>query len=408
MPSYKPEEVLIPSSPENDTAKLISPRLSIYFPDKVISDFRRREIEEAKKTLETKYRFAKLQKVLSVAMIIFGGLSQISGVEEIKPKGGITFLPQPKFNQSIKNKKLEVQEQFAQAKSTGSDRVAVQLPNNLPKKEAVAFLEMVGKVAKENKILPLIWESNWIGGSKIPLNDITMKLIKEHPDWFLHSKDGKTLTGYESGAKCVYPNPLSKELSIYVDSLRREYSDALKAKGLVADDLALPINNDQKGSREIAALEGIPFENASKEEINDPRLTIYKERLKALRNFTKQIGIPLSLSAQNNTDSTNFFGFQQAQNIGIDEIIPQIYAQNNPELFDSQLKRTSLENNKTDGKIKITPVLFAGNNSLAGLQAMSSKAKESFESQDVGIFPIAGIVPLAKKDPKGVKSIFKK
>jgi hypothetical protein len=80
--------------------------------------------------VEIKDKFAKLKKTATATMVIFGALSQISGVEKINPEGGITFLPQPKVNQTIENKRIEVDSQFKQAKSAGVERVAVQLPNN--------------------------------------------------------------------------------------------------------------------------------------------------------------------------------------------------------------------------------------------------------------------------------------
>jgi hypothetical protein len=330
-------------------------------------------------------------------------------VEKIKPEGGITFLPQPKVNQTIENKRIEVDSQFKQAKSAGVERVAVQLPNNSEEEKTVAFLNMVKEVASKNNISVSTWESNWIGGSKIPFNHITLELIKAHPDWFLHTKDGKIMTGYESGAKHVYPNPLNLELSKYVDSLRRKYSGILDAKGLVVDDLALPIYEEQQAeSTELDALVGVPLEtNQSEEELMDPRLVVYKLKLKELKNFTRQVGIPLSISSQNNTQSTNFYAFQQAQAAGVDEIVPQIYSQNNPLIFKSVLSRTLNELKKTNGKIKVTPVFYAGNNSAGEIQEMSVSAREKLGSKDVGIFPIAGVSSLAEKDSESLNKVFK-
>jgi hypothetical protein len=360
---------------------------------------------EGKKTPEVKDKFAKVKKTATVAMVVFGGLSQVSGMEKIKPEGGITFLPQPGVSQTIEEKRIEVSEQFKLAKSTGIDRVAVQFPNNSTEEKTLEFLRMVKDEAVKNKISVSGWGSNWIGGSKIPFNHITMELIKKHPNWFLHSEDSKIMIGQESGARHVYPNPLNLELSEYVDNKLRLYSGTLGAKGIVVDDLALPIDWQQiDGSVEFKAPIGV--DNAPQNKI-DSRPDIYKKKLEVLKSFTTQTGIPLSISSQNNTDSTNFYAFYEARAIGADEIIPQIYAQGNPRLFDSQLNRTLNELNKTDRGIKVTPVLFAGNNSVEAIQQMSLDARSILGSRDVGVFPIAGISKLAKKDPKSVKNIFR-
>lgn len=365
---------------------------------------------KAKEQIKKKVRgIDKLKKVASTAMLIFGSLSQVSGVEKIKPEGGITFLPQPKSGQSIESKRIEADEQFRQFKLIGGERVAVQIPNRLTDEETVEFLQMVQEVAQKNNVSVSTWESNWIGGSKAPFNNITLKLVEKHPNWFLHAKDGKIMIGEESGAKHIYPNPLNLELSKYVDSLRRKYSGIMGAKGLVVDDLAIPINEAQMDSMELNALIGVPINGELiPDEIPDPRLFIYKKKLQELRNFTNQVGIPLSLSSQNNTQTTVFEAFPLARNASVDEIIPQVYAQNNPGIFESTLKRTLMELNKTDRKIKVTPVLFAGSNSIEELQGMSKDASQMLGSKDIGVFPIAGLTSLANNNQRGAKNVFKR
>jgi hypothetical protein len=318
-----------------------------------------------------------------------------------KSNDSISFLTPPAESLSLEQQQKEIDELFESAKSLDIGRIAIQLPNKLPKTKTEQFFNHVKQSATKHDIRTVLWVSNGIAGEKIPMFANSKEILAKHPDWFLHDDAGKPILENESGVPHGYLNPLSDSLVKEQERIVLEAAKKVGAEEILFDDLAIPIKN----SVALTAKEFIQFSPEFRRN-SEHRQRIYTERLKRLRELVHGSGRKILLSMQYGFNTGFDAPLEAAKHF--DEAIPQIYVQDyasssQKDLFNIQLQRNIKQFSdakKINPNLKITPVVFAGYpkspNSTSGIDEMARMSMSGLNSESAGVFPLTTITNIGK------------